>query len=477
VDKEIENIASVHDAVRVVTAVVDRNVIIEPSLEKTGFVKELSSQMELLISSQSISTTERLVNALSVARSDPNTPTTQNVLVTGNTIVVRIPSYDTQNTGQMDNLGKYLRWAVLTLGLKDPVVKILPDEKLGNAIVLPAKMERMMDASIAALSLPPKESGDRAEFKTGLKANLVELIAAVRIMRRYQGSLQKLPAPKGKKALATTLDDLRSSINGRIGLNEHGLPAFSAIFVKCILNELTKPNNSRFPGKWISSLKETNGVKSNTGILYKLGYEGCVANPQKTIAVVKTAVELKTPKESSKKSSNDQRSKKEKYEAISRTKESHPDGISHRDFRLGAFLLLPLLDPRSKKGPKDQLSVDIITLKDSTITSFYKQNRDVVDAMNLAYATLKAIGKKDSKASPLGYRSARGHAISLTANREWMDASGTKYQAFMDVPEHLRNFLLSFLNRSIKEDDSESDEGSEYEVASPKNKGKGITTG
>jgi len=479
VDEQIDSIASVQDATRVVTSIVEKNVIITPALEKTGFIKELSSMIELIISSRSITETERLVNALARERVDPNVATTQNVVVTGNKVVVRIPSYDTSNTGQMDNLGKYLRWAVTVLGIKDPVVRILPDEKLGNAIILPAKLERMMDMSIAAMSLPPRESGDRAEFKTGLKANLVELIAAVRIMRRYQGSLQKLPAPKGKKALSTTLDDLRSSINGRIGLNEHGLPAFVAIFVKSILNELTKPNNSRFPGKWIASLKESNGVKSNTGLLYKMGYEGCVANPQKTIAVVKNTIGLKasTQADSDKKSKKDNKPSKDRYKVITTSSETHPDGINHREFRLGAFLLLPLIDPKAKDSPKDQLSIDVIGVKDRKITSFYKENRDVVDAMNLAYATLKAIGKKDSKATPLGYQSARGHAISLTANREWMDASGTKYSAFKELPEHTREFLLRFLNRKIKEEDSDSESEDEYETASPKDKGSSLKKG
>jgi len=451
----------------VVTAIVDSNLIIKPELEKTGFIKELTSMSELMLSSLNISETERLVNALSAVRDDPNTPTTQNLVVTGNTIVARIPSYDTSNTGQMDNLGKYLRWAVTILGIKDPVVKILPDEKLGNAIVLPAKLERMMDMTIAAISLPPKESGEKAEFKTGLKANLVELIAAVRIMRRYQGALQKMPAPKGKKSLVTTLDDLRSSINGRAGLNEHGLPAFSAIFIKSILNELTKPNNSRFPGKWIASLKETNGVKTNTGLLYKLGYEGAIANPQKVIAVVRTAVIEKTaPKEESKKpSKSDKTDKKKKFELLVQTKDKVPNGISHKEFRLGAFLLLPLINPKSNEGPKDQLSRDTITLKDKSIIGFYKKNRDVVDAMNLAYATKQAIGKKDSKATFLGYKSARGHAIRLTANRAWIDGAGNEYQRLKDLPEHVRNFLLSFLNRKLVEgDESDSDEEEDEEI-------------
>ncbi|WPV08071.1 MAG: hypothetical protein [Verticillium dahliae ormycovirus 2] len=472
VDSEMNNVASVQDGVRVISACVDRNLLISPPIERTGFIRELSSMIELIMTSQSISETERLVNALNYSRDDPNTQTLQNVVVTGNVIVVRVPSYDTSNTGQVDNLGKYLRWCVTILGIKNPEVKILPDQRLGNAVILPARLERALDTTLAALSLPPNTSGDRAEFKTGFKANLVELIAAIKVMRRYQGSLQKMPAPKGKKALVVTLDDLRQSVNGRMGLNEHGLPAFASVLVKSILNELTKPNNSRFPGKWIASVKETNGVKTNTGLLYKMGYEGAVANPQKTITVVRTAVEFKPKKKAENKTSSVKTKEEGKFEVVTRTKESHPDGINHREFRLGAFLLLPLIDPKSKEGLKDQISVDPVSIKNKTILSFYKRNRDVVDAMNLAYATYKAIGKKDSKATPLGYRSARGHSVSLTANREWQDASGTTYQKFMEVPEHVRNFLLSFLNRKVQDEDSESDNDEEYDTASPQDKGE-----
>jgi len=435
-------------------------LIIKPELERTGFIKDLTAMSDLILSSVSISETERLVNALASAHDDPASSGAQNVVIVGNTLVARIPSYDTTNTGQMDNLGKYLKWAVTVLGLKDPVVKILQDSSLGNAVVLPAKLERMMDNTISAISLPPQESGDRAEFKTGLKANLVELLAATKLLRKYQGSLQKVPAPKGKKSLTTSLDDLRASFNGRAGLNEHGLPAFTAIFVKSVLNELTKPNNSRFPGKWMNSLKVTNGVKSHSGILYKLGFESAVANPQKTIAVVRTTIAEKVSDAKSKtktKETPEHRDSKKKFDLLVQTKDKVPDGINHREFRLGAFLLLPLINPKSKEGPKDQLSRDPITVREKTITNFYKENRDVVDAMNLAYATMKAIGKKGSKASPLSYRSARGHAISLTANREWMDANGTKYPKLMDVPEHCRNFLLSFFNRKLVEEDSDSD--------------------
>jgi len=411
----------------------------------------------LFISSSSVSETERLVNAL--ASTNHESPTGQcNFVLSGNVLAVRIPSYDKSNTGQTDNLGKYLRWAVTILGLKDPEVKILPDEKLGNAVILPAKIERMMDTTIASLSLPT-ESGDRADFKSGLKGNLTELLAATKLMRKYQGSLQKLPAPKGQKAVVTSLDDLRKSVNGRSGLNEHGLPGFTAIFVKSVFNEITKPSYTRFPGKWMNSLRVVNGTKSNIGVMYKLGYECTTPSAQKVISVVKTKiVEKKSDKSSSKKRADEETPRsKAKFELLVQSKDNTPDGISHREFRLATFLLLPLIDPKAKESPKDQISVDPLTVRSKTITNFYKENRDVVDAMNLAYATKSAIGKKNSKATPLGYESARGHAISLTANRTWQDANGVKYTKLVDVPEHIRNFLLSFFHRKLVEGDSDSD--------------------
>jgi hypothetical protein len=462
-----KTVASPQDAIQLIRAFVTSQLIIEPQLTNTEFCKDLAQSADLCINSQSISETERLANAIALSNDAKEHSARQNVVVSGNMIAVRVPSYDTSNTGQIDNLGKHLRWAVTLLGIKNPVVKILPDEKMGNSITLPSKIERMFDSTIASLSLP-QESGDKAEFKTGLKANLVELLAAIKLMRKYQGALQNAPAPKGKKSLQTTTEDLRKSVNGRSGLNEHGLSAFTSIFVKAIFNEITKPTFTRFPGKWINSLKMTNNTKTNVGIIYKLGYECTSSSSQKLISVIKNTVETKeAANDNSKgKAKATKDVAKAKFVLKEQTKENTPDGISHREFRLGVSMLLPLIDPKAKQSPKDQISVDPLTIRNKTITNFYKKNRDIVDAVNLAYATKQALGKKDSKATLGGYKSARGHAISLTANRKWQDATGVEYTKLTDIPEHIRDFLLSILNRKLiegnaEESGSDSEDGDE----------------
>jgi hypothetical protein len=456
--EEWQTVASSQDLVQFVAAIVNNSINVEPAIEFNGFCKDLSMKLGLYLSSSSISTTERLVKALEKATVDGNTTSAPNMLVSGNRIAIRIPDYDTTNLGQVDNLGKYLRWITTILGIKNPEVKVLPDPILGKTIQLTSRVERMMDNTIASLTLPPSESGDRVEFKTGFKANLVEMIAAVNLLRRYGGAIQRGSAPQGQKSNQVTLDDLRSSINTRSGLQEQGVIPFTQILVKSVFNELTKPNGKSIPGKWIHSLKQTNSVKSNTAVLYKLGYESKVPAANKLIAVVKTSVDYKPSylEECKKKKVRPNKRSNDNQSFFVADEKNSPDGISHQEFRLGCFILLPLIDPKSAKSPKDQISVDPVSVRDKKILNFYSRNRDVVDKLNLAYATYAAVGKKKSKATVLGYESVRGDAVNSTANRVWMDATGKEYQKLMDVPEQTRNFLLKFFNRKLAEESLET---------------------
>jgi hypothetical protein len=468
---EIETVASSQDLAQVIRNCVDANIRIEPQLEKLSFIKDLGIKLELFINSSSISESERLTRALQRAATEQVELHRVTLVVHGDTVAVRVPDYDDKNLGQVDNLGKYLRWGCALLGLKNPKVKILKDPTLGKTVALPGRIERMMDNTIASLSLPSIEVGERAEFKSGLKANLPELLAATRLLRKYSGTLQKGVAPKGKKTSQTTLEDLRKSINGRAGLGEHGLDLFSQLFVKAIFNEITKPNFRSFPGGWLHSLKVSNGTKNNIGIIYKLGYECRVVSMQKVIHVVNNTVRPKKgSKPIGKTKDGKQKFASSSYEVYLQDDQTNPDGITHQEFRLAAFLALPLIDPNDKTSPKDQLSRDPLAVRDRTVLGFYSKNRDVVDTLNLAYATKAAIGKKNSKATPLGFRSARNHAIRLTANRTWMDATGKEYQMLSQVPEHTRNFLLKFFRRKLtKEEDEPSDEeDDEEEFVTPK---------
>jgi hypothetical protein len=469
--EEWQTIVSRQDLTQYSSSVTTELLDIEPQSERLGFIRDLQNKLDLYLSSSSISSTERLVRALERSARDQEDPTRQYFVVSKNRVVVRVPDFDESNLGQLDNLGKYLRWCTLILGISNPEVKYLKDPAVGNGIQLTARIERMMDNTIAALTLPPTESGDKAEFKNGFRANIVELLASIKLMRKYTGAIQKGIAPRGQTIQQITLEDLRKSVNTRSGLNEQGVSDFTKIFVKSVFNELTKPNGKFFPGGWIHSLKSTNNVKNNVGIIYKLGYESKVPSAQKILTVLKKGVRIKPAViDEAKKRFEAELAKKRRWtseeklalrerlepkptnansEIYTIDEKTSPDGISHAEFRTGALLLFPLIDPKAQDSPKRQISTDPLSVRDKTVLAFYSKNRDIVDALNLAYATLSSVGKKNSKATVLGYESARGHSVHMSANREWMFRTGEVPERLTDVPEQTRNFLLKLLHRKL----------------------------
>jgi hypothetical protein len=276
-----------------------------------------------------------------------------------------------------------------------------------------------------------------------------------------------------------------------------GLSDFAVILVKAVFNDLTKPNSKRLPGVWIHSLKQTNDVKNNIGVIYKLGYETKVVNAQKVLTVIHHDVVLKddkvpqewkvkvSEKETYRFGSFTKDQKKRLPELQKLTKDNSeiakiPEKIrfsmstTHQEFRLGAFLLLPLIDPKDAKSPKDQISTDPLAVRDRNVLAFYNQNRDVVDALNLAYATMKAVPRKNSKATTLGYESARGHALQLTANRVWMDRAGKTYSKLSDIPLHVREYLLKLLHRKLDTEETDAEDIPVLEEEIPKETAKEV---
>jgi hypothetical protein len=457
-EEHCDTVATAQDAVLFTKSVLPKFVDQESVPDWDELVYEVASKLSLFCISDTPEEGSRLSKAYA-SRPVDRQSIAPYIVVSNNTIAVRVPSYDTANTGQEDNLGKILRWAVSILGISNPIVKIAKDKELGKDINLPSKIERFLDNSMAAMTLAPSESSDRFEFLTGLKANQVEMIAALRLLRRYghclkrSRTLGKLSKEKKTKVSPVSIEDLKKILNARAGMFDHGVPPFLIGIVKGVLNELTKYKSTRFPGQWIHSLRSANKTKSNIGVLYKMGYELRVINPVKLLSVVKTAVQPRdnyVPKQM--KRSGEKPNPNDAVELVSLSDKTRPEGTTFREFRLGALLLLPLIDPKDKESPKGQISRDPLTMRNKIAQDFYQENRDVVDALNLAYATQASIGQKTAKSTPLGFKSARGRAIRRSANRTYKDAAGTEYQRIKEIPEHIRNFLCSLFLFKWKED-------------------------
>jgi len=170
------------------------------------------------------------------------------------------------------------------LGFKPSDIRVVVDkENLGEGIALPVRIEKSMDILMASLSL---ENPERYVFKNGIKANLGETLAAIRLLRRNVRNVERGVTKEGKMADSLTAEAMKSSFNMRFGLEDHGIPLYTSAYIKAILAHLTKPSNDRFPGAWISSLRRGNECKSDSALLHKLGYQPKAINPAKLFQVV-----------------------------------------------------------------------------------------------------------------------------------------------------------------------------------------------
>jgi len=412
-------------------------------MENMEEVEMYHSKISLHKFSESIDKDERLVSKVIKPARDVKS-TLPVILVVGGSIVVRIPKMDEHNLGVRDNLGKYLQWASTLLGYDATKIRIISDATLGTTVALPVKLNRFMDNTMAQC-VSIASNVDRHQFSAGIKGNTAELIAACKVMRRYSGLVHKsLTLPKG--ASPVTLLDLKRVINARAGLDETSLTRFEQAFVRGVLNELTKVNARYFPGEYIRSLRNINGVSSNTGVLYKLGYEPKVMNAKKLHYVVTQKPLLVTVKPSDEKERQSKSQPKEKDEiklvVKQLTRENHPGGGSHQEVRTLIAGSTPYLSTRSKNSIKAQITRDILDVRESRTLEFYNRNREFVDAVNTAYACGVSIGRKGSKSTVAGYNNLRNHAIALSNDIGFLvdDKTVNKIE---DVPESWRNHFFA----------------------------------
>jgi hypothetical protein len=381
-------------------------------------------------------------------------------------VVIRIPRLPKSNLGQIDNLGKVLRWIVTTLGYTKDQLKISEDPTLGDAFALPARLERSLDSMTLALS-GKTTSLERVEFtKTGFKANLVEMVAAIYMLRLNSHLLRK-----SKQSETITLDRLRNAFNDRAGLNESSVTSYLASLVKETLTELTK-SAARMPGTFIHSVKQANDVKSNLGVIAKMGWTTKVVNPTKTIKVLLTKVLEESAGDLNPEPKITAKAKKPKAKAtgvIPVTDENTPSGIKGKEFRLGLITLMPLIDPNSQKSVRDQIGTDLLSVRNKIVLDHFNTCIEACDAINLAYATRIALDKK-SKATPQGFKSVKGKAVRLSAGKPIMDSLGQKYPNFSAVPKNIREQLCKLLHRKLtgrpadeEEEDASASEASDNE--------------
>jgi len=421
-------------------------------------IEEYHTKVRFFKASRSVKTDERLFSHLASKTRDFSA-TAPILQVIANHIVVRIPKYDTNNLGMKENLGKYLKWASVILGYDASMIRIAQDDTLGGSIALPTRINRFMDKTLACVvSIDAKD--DRHEFPAGLKGNTAELIACIKVMRRYSAFVRKSSNLK-KGVNPVSLYELKEVVNMRAGLKEPGLGRFEHGFIRSVLNECTKVNASHFPGEFIRSVRKTNEVSSNNGLLHKLGYEPKSLNPKKLLHVLLNRPVLETSETVMKGLKDKTLSSVTKDEikvVVKRlTLENFKAGGSHQEAKACVVGCLPYINSKSEKPLKNQLSVDPLDLRVKNAIPYYSENAEFVQAVDMAYATLSSLGKKSSKATAKGYMSLRNGVLHKASSMKML--ADDKYVSNLsDVSPNVRDYLFKLVFRKTKDKRSPEDD-------------------
>jgi len=396
------------------------------ALVAQDIVSKFALKMWMYYSSKSVPEDTILSKLLKVTKISDNSRSPMMVLHREEGIqhlTIKMPNLDPKNEAQMTNLGHLLSFASSLLSLTSSSIHLLMDSALGTEVLLSASQQKLID-SLKASSSSPKGifPGESYSFKSGFKSNLIGLLAAMRVLTTKQEYIRRRPSNSPKVALqVTSYQDLLEMFNIRSGLKSDNL-TYSQNFVKNILNLVVKPSNTSFPGGWLYSVREQNGVQTDTGLLFKLGYTEKLSTHHKLMDVIFNTV-----------TENDSK-------LTIHNNKTEP--LSFLEFRSSVAVSAPKLKADSDISMKNQISVDPLKVRDHLILDAFADPERIaaIDRLNVAYALKISCASKKSKTTPVHYQQARNAFLHSTARCKLRDAS-KEYEKFSDFPESVQGFL------------------------------------
>jgi hypothetical protein len=394
------------------------SLLMGKSLKNLDFLEEA---LKVLSITSTPSESKRILEVVSIER--------QGKLV--RLCMIKVPDLSQSDKQHVANLGQYLLFAQVMLGISEDNFSLELDSKLGTICPLPEAVQTAMAKLVtAARSTEGFYPGEKIRFESGYVGSLPEVIAALRSL--YQNS----PFVRKTSAKATNAEILRESINTSFALKKQGGNPFIENFVKGVMRELTNTRDTHFPASFFKAAKIANKVSSTDGILQKLGYVPKMPSTQKVIQIYSNFY-----------------SKKEEKEALIETPTSKtPHENSHKEFGAAVKLLLPKISCSSNKSCKEQLKSDSIRTTNQNMLQYYNKHTEAVNEVNKTYAFLVAAkNPKNKKAKPIHFKNEKDRTSNLVYTKmDFLDSDGKKYHNYKDIPANVRKYLQKILHKKIK---------------------------
>jgi hypothetical protein len=333
-------------------------------------------------------------------------------------VLIRIPVIATTDVASRAAFESVLTLLHYTTGVKIENMLYHMDADLGDKILLEANHISLLDELTASAALPSGAFPGEVLSIGKYKATLPTILATLHLFAKKQNYLRRRD-PQGKEEVkVVSTQDLRSTFNVRVGLTDKS-KSFGSMLVKSCLSVICSATNRVFPGGWIKSNRVLNEVKSDSGLLFKLGYAEKLPYLFKLTKVVNTSV---TVKPDGSKTLHDQSGKENEF--------------SFLEFRAGTVLSAPFLDHTRSETMDSQVKKDPLTCKfERTLNNFSDSKyHKTINSLNKAHALLITCNKGNSKTKAVHYEIARNEFLHLSAKCPITDGLGGKHLNLSDLP-------------------------------------------
>jgi len=451
---EVSNVESAEDATRLVNKFIETNLTFRTPDKSQEFSTDILDGIMFVLMSKDPNEAFKNLGDRIVKYSRPQQKTGKRILLAlDNSIVVRVPQIEEENTGLRDNLVFVLTFILEMLGYEKEQLTIIVDPGLGKSVNLLARLRNSMEVMRASKNLPAYNAGEAINLNEGFKENLLELLAAIRVARRNSGLTRTAASGKTAKSTRVTPELLRKTINNRVGMNDSGSDPWVCNILRGVFSEMTRPSFMRFPGEWMHSLRQRNEASSDAGIMAKMGFVAIQVAPSKLKFVVCSKVHTEKVIVQNKARNGNiiigKGQEMDKTSIITLGKHENFQETNFLEFRTLVTGLLPYIDPTSSDKIKDQIPSDSYRPKSSSTLEFFNKHREFVDDCNLAFAVKSSIKNKNSKSDEHQFAGVRNRLLNSTAHIGFIDSKGTIYSSYSAIPENVRKWFESEYHRKI----------------------------
>jgi hypothetical protein len=346
-------------------------------------------------------------------------------------LVVQLPDFDDSDEDTRKVLLLLVSFALKMHQTPIDNLRIVKDPKIGSGkLSCPQSFSKLMrdmiSSSESSLGL---YAGEVYKFSSGCEFNLVECVAAMRLLNTKQEFIRKQKFSQESGKSSTSFNVLQETFNVSAGLKAKE-SSFIIKFIKTVIKSSIMKHNKGFPGGWIHASRTRNKVKSDFALLNVMGWTEKVSSTHKLNEVIFNTVDPR-----------DKNDLKSKEKIINITADRRQ--FLHAEFRTAVALTLPRLDTSKPQNHEVDYKLDPLSVKDLRIcNNFCVDKRDLlVDQLNEAYIFRVSEKNPKSKTKPIHYKIARDRLLNLSSNMPLKDATGKQFTTFSAIPAPTQKWL------------------------------------